>query len=173
MLNTSSSWANRMVSRWSSWGFNRQAEDERAVDHHAGLVAGPGEPAHLLERDPFFDALEDLLVAALVAHQEQAQPGILEGLDGVVVEVRPAVADQVNPSGASFLAISRARGRLAVKVSSSKKNSFTCGKELLHVGHFVGDILRRADAVFVAADGLGPEAEGALGRATAPGVKAE
>ena len=35
---------------------------------------------------------------------------------------------QVSPSGASFLAISRARGKLAVKVSSSKKNSRTCGK---------------------------------------------
>jgi hypothetical protein len=35
---------------------------------------------------------------------------------------------QVTPSGPSFLAISRARGRFAVKVSSSKKNSRTCGK---------------------------------------------
>ena len=45
-------------------------------------------------------------------------------------------------------------------------------EELLHVGHFVGDVLRGADAVFVAADGLRPEAEGALGGAPAARVQA-
>ena len=45
-------------------------------------------------------------------------------------------------------------------------------EELLHVGHFVGDILRRTNAIFVSADGLRPEAEGALRRAAAAGVKA-
>src|SRR5437660_1721481 len=42
---------------------------------------------------------------------------------------------QVTPSGPSFFAISRARGRLAVKVSSSKKNSFTCGKRVHVLNH--------------------------------------
>jgi hypothetical protein len=98
------------------------------VNDHARLVAGLGEAAHLVQGDAFLDVLENLLVAALVADQEEAQPGILERLDGVVVQVGAAVAAPFRPSGASFLAISRARGRLAVKVSSSKKNSRTCGK---------------------------------------------
>ena len=46
-------------------------------------------------------------------------------------------------------------------------------EEFLHVGHFVGDVLRAADAVLVSADGLRPEAEGALRRATAAGVHAD
>ena len=43
-------------------------------------------------------------------------------------------------------------------------------ENFLHVGHFVGDVLRRADAIFVSADGLRPEAEGALRRAAAAGI---
>jgi hypothetical protein len=42
-----------------------------------------------------------------------------------------ALHDQVSPSRPSRLAISSARGRSSVKVSSSKKNSFTCGKYAL------------------------------------------
>ena len=71
---------------------DRQAEDEGAVNDHAGLVAGLGEAAHLVEGDAFLDVPENLLVAALVADQEQPQAGILERLDGVVVQVGAAVA---------------------------------------------------------------------------------
>jgi hypothetical protein len=81
--------------------------------------------------------------------------------------------DQVKPSGANLRAISRARGRFAVNVSSSKKYSRTWGNKFLQISHFIGHIPRRTNTVFVAADGLGPEAEAALRRATAPGVKAE
>jgi len=40
------------------------------------------------------------------------------------------------------------------------------------VGHLVGDVLRGTDAILVSADGLRPEAKGALRRATAAGVEA-
>ena len=39
-----------------------------------------------------------------------------------------AFTDQVMPRGPSRRAMASARGRSSVKVSSSKKNSFTCGK---------------------------------------------
>ena len=85
--------------------------------------------AHLLKRDAFLDVLEDVGVADFVADQEQAQAAVLHELDRVVVDVGAAVARPGHArAGLSLLAISRARGRLAVKVSSSKKNSFTCGK---------------------------------------------
>ena len=73
------------------------------------------------------------------------------------------------------LPISRAssstRGRLSVSVSSSKKNSLTCGKRLLRVFQFVDDVTDAAGAVGVPADGLRPQAEGAARFAAAPGVK--
>src|ERR1035437_1475860 len=70
---------------------DRQAEDEGAVNYDARLVAGFGEAAHLVQRDALLDVLENLLVAALVADQEQAQAGVFERLDGVVVKVGAAV----------------------------------------------------------------------------------
>ena len=45
-------------------------------------------------------------------------------------------------------------------------------KELFHVGHFVRDILRRANAIFVSADSLRPEAKRALCGAATAGVEA-
>ena len=42
-----------------------------------------------------------------------------------------ALQDQVTPSLPRPLAMAAARGRSSVKVSSSKKNSFTCGKAFL------------------------------------------
>jgi len=55
-----------------------QAENERAVNYHAGLMTRFGEPAHLIHRHAFFDAVQNVVVAAFVADQEQAQTVVLE-----------------------------------------------------------------------------------------------
>ena len=74
-------------------------------------MAGLGEPAHLLELDPFLDVLEDLAVAAFVADEEQAQAAVFEELDGVGVEIGAAVA---GPGQAERARVSwRSRGRAA------------------------------------------------------------
>ena len=143
------------------------------MNHHAGLVAGLGEPAHLVGGHALLDAGEDLVVAAFVADQEQAQAVVLETLDGVVVEVGAAVAGPVRaqrPELLGDLAGARQVGGEGVVVEEELPH---LREDLLHVGHLVGHVLRRADAVAVAADGLGPEAEGALGRAAASGVDAD
>jgi hypothetical protein len=57
-----------------------------------------------------------------------------------------------------------------LKVSSSKKNSFTCGKSFLAF-HLGGHVVGRALAPGVAAQRLRPQAEGALRRAAARGVE--
>ena len=135
-------------------------------------MAGLGEAAHLVEGDALLDVLEDLLVAALVADQEQAQAAVLEQLDRVVVEVGAAVAAPGQAERGELLgdlAGARQVGGEGVVVEEELAH---LREELLHVGHFVGDVLRGADAVFVPADGLRPEAEGALGRAAAAGVEA-
>ena len=116
--------------------------------------------------------LENLLVAALVADQEQPQPGVLEGLDGVVVEVGAAVAAPGQAERRELLGDLAGARQVGGEGVVVEEELLDLREELLHVGHFVGDILRRADAVFVAADGLRPEAEGALGGASAAGVEA-
>src|SRR6185312_6232966 len=93
--------------------------------------------------------------------------------DDVVIEVRAAVATPVNAERAEFLRdLAGAREVRGEGVVVEEKLAHL-REEFLHVGHFVGDILRRAHPIFVAADGLWPEAEGALRRATAARVHTE
>jgi hypothetical protein len=81
--------------------------------------------------------------------------------------------DQVTPSGAEFFGdFARARQVGGEGVVVEEKLAHL-GEKFFGVGHFRGHVFRRAHAVFVAADGLGPEAEGALRRAAAAGVEAQ
>ena len=142
------------------------------MHHHPRFVAGLGEAPHLVQGDALLDVLENLFVAALVADQEEPQPGILERFDGVVVQVGAAVATPGDAERGEFLgdlAGAREVGGEGVVIEEELPH---LGEELLHVGHFVGDVLRGADAVFMPADGLGPETEGALGGAPAARVEA-
>ena len=82
-----------------------------------------------------------------------------------------ALHDQVMPSLPISRASSSTRGRLSVSVSSSKKNSLTCGKRLLGPFQLVDDVADAAHAVAVAADGLRPQAERAARFAAAAGVE--
>ena len=114
--------------------------------------------------------VQNVVVAAFVADEEQAQAVVLEDFDGVVIQVRAAVAAPVDAERAELFGnFARARQVRGEGVVIEEKFAHL-RENFLHVGHFVGDILRRADAVFVSADGLRPEAEGALGRAAAAGI---
>ena len=64
---------------------HRQPEDERTVDHHTHPMAGLGEATHLIGGHTLLDALEDIVVAGLVADEEEAQTAILEEPDGVFI----------------------------------------------------------------------------------------
>ena len=64
-----------------------------------------------------------------------------------------------------------ARGRSSVKVSSSKKYSFTCGKSRRAWSISATTCSTRARAVAMPAHGLRPEAEGALRAAAPTGVE--
>ncbi len=74
--------------------------------------------------------MQDLLVAGFIADQQQAQAAVLQLLQRFIRHVGLGVAGPVMPSLPSSLAMASARGRLSVKVSSSKKNSLVCGKRL-------------------------------------------
>ena len=59
-------------------GFAGQAENEGAVDLDAEFMAIAGELFRDFDAHAFFDVMQDLLVAAFVADQKQAQAVILE-----------------------------------------------------------------------------------------------
>src|SRR5207253_2292768 len=60
---------------------------EGPVDQDAELVAVPGEAAGALDAHTLADVLQDLLVPRLVADDEEAEPAILQDLQGLAVDV--------------------------------------------------------------------------------------
>ena len=92
-------------------------------------------------------------------------------LDGLVIDVGAAVAGPREAKRLKF------RGDLA-GARKVRGEGIVIEEELLHlrekffgVGHFCGDILGGANAVFVTADGLRPKAERALRGAATAGVQ--
>ena len=73
-------------------GLARQAEDEGAVDGDAELVAVLGELLGDLDAHALLDVVQDLLVAGLVADQQQAQAAFLEHLQRLARHVGLGVA---------------------------------------------------------------------------------
>ena len=129
--------------------------------------------ARFLQLNALLDAIENFLVAAFVADQKQTQAGVLEKSDGVVIQIGPAVAGPGQAERRQFFgdfAGAREIGREGVVI---EEKFLHLREQFFGVGHFGGDVFGRANAVFVPADGLGPEAESALRRAAAPGVKTQ
>ncbi len=141
-----------------------QAEDERAVYRDAEVAAVCGElrwPRST--RSPFLMLLRICWLPDSKPTSSSRRPFSCMTLSGLAGHVRLGVArpgDAELPEARGRYP--RPRGRSSVNVSSSKKNSFTCGNSFLAQGH-----LRRrrcsdaANAVPVAADRLRPQAEGA------------
>ena len=142
-----------------------QPQNERPMNHHVRLVAGLGEAAHLVHCHAFFDARENVVVAALVTDEEQAEAVVLERFYRVIIQVRTAVAAPMHAERRELLGdFAGAREVRGERVVVEEKFAHL-RENFLHVGHLVRDVLRRTDAILVAADGLRPEAERTLRRA--------
>ena len=121
--------AKRMVSLMVSRGLPRQADDERTVNGDPEITTVLGELAGPLDLDPLFDVSEDLLVPGLVAHQEQAEAVVAQDLERFVGHVGLGVAGPAPaPAGPCRGRSPLPARRPSVKVSSSKKTSFTAGQ---------------------------------------------
>ena len=116
-----------------------------------GEALGDVDPHALL------DIVQDLLIAALVADEQQPQAVVAQHLQCVARHVRLGIA---RPGDAEFAQPARdllARGRSSVNVSSSKKNSLHLREGLLGTADFLDHVLHAARAVLVPADRLRPE----------------
>jgi hypothetical protein len=112
------------------WRLAREPENERPVDRDALGPRVSRELAGNVEPNALLDVVEDLLVARLVATRRRRNP-----LSRRISSVRLgtfalALHDHVSPRRPSRRAMSSARGRSSVNVSSSKKNSLTCGNRV-------------------------------------------
>src|ERR1700726_4561285 len=104
-----------------------QAENKGAVDDDAELVAVFAELPRDINPHSLLDVVQNLLVARLITYEQQPQPVVAHSLKQLPRDISLGVAGPGDASLPSSRAIAAARGASSVKVSSSKKNSFTCG----------------------------------------------
>ena len=143
------------------------------MDGDAEFVAVLGEAPRHVDAHALPDVVQDLLIAAFIADQQQPQAVVAHCPQRVARDIGFGVA---RPGDAELaeLACDRLRARQIVG------EGVIVEEELLHLrerisrpADFVDDIADAAGAIAVAADGLRPEAEGAARFAAAPGVKRE
>ena len=136
----------------------------------AKLAAILGEALGDVDQQALLDVVQDLLIAGFVADQQQTKAIVLHHFQRLARHVGFGIARPGDAELAQLLRQLFHAGRLSVSVSSSKKISFTCGK--LSFTYFTSSTTCsiEREAIFVSADGLGPQAEGAARFAAAAGV---
>src|SRR5207244_12230909 len=137
----------------------------------AELVTVPGEATRALDAHTFPDVLEDLLVARLVADDEQPKPVVLEDLQRLAVDVRPRVRRPGDPHPAEPLGDVTGARRIGGGGVVVEEELLHLREAPPHVRHLLEDVADTADPVRVAGRDLRPEAERAAGRAAAAGVE--
>ena len=173
MVSQSRVLAKSMVLRMDSLGLAGEAEDEVGVDDEAEVVAVLDEVAGALDGGALLDVLEDLRVAGLEADDEEAAAGVLHGLEGVAVGGDARGAGPGDAEGLELGAELDGAGLLDVEGVVVEEELLDVGEVLLGPLHLGGDVVGGALAPGVAGEGLGPEAEGALGGAAAGGVEGD
>ena len=130
-----------------------------------------GEVAGALDGGALLDVLEDLRIAGLEADDEQAAAGFAHGLERVVVggDARGAAPGEAQRLEL-FAQLDGAR-LLDVEGVVVEEEFLHFGEVLLGPLHLGGHIVGGALAPGVTAEGLRPQAEGALRRAAARGVE--
>ena len=148
-----------------------QPEDEGAVDGDAELVAILGEAPRHVDAHALSDVVQDLLVAALVADQQQPQAVVAHHFERVARHVGLGVA---RPGDAELAEL--AGDRLGARPVVGE--GVVVEEEFLHLrkrrfgpAHLLDHVADAAGAVAMAADGLRPQAEGAARFAAAPGIE--
>jgi len=141
------------------------------VHYEAEFVAILGELAGALDGCAFLDVLENLLIARLIAHDQQPASGFFHGLERFKIGrdargTRPGQAQRLQ-LGAQF----DGAGLLQVKGVVIEEKFFYVRPVLFRLGHFSCDVVGGTLAPRMSAERLRPEAEGALRRASARGVE--
>ena len=152
-------------------GLPRQAHDEGAVDFDTEFVAVLGELLRDLDPHALLDVVQDLLIAAFVADQQQPQPVVAQHLQRRARHIRLGVARPRHTQLAQFLGDGFGARQVVRKSVVVEEQLPHLREILLHQPHFLGHMAGRADAVVMPADGLRPEAEGAAGFAAATRVQ--
>src|SRR5437867_12180817 len=123
------------------------------------------------QADPLPDVVEDPLVAGLVADEQEAQAVLLQDLERLVRDVRLRVARPRDAEPSESARDRRGARQVIGEGVVVEEELAHLGKVALRARDLVHDVLDRARSVPVTADGLRPQAEGALGPTAAPRVE--
>ncbi len=148
-----------------------QAENEVAVNGQAEVVAVLGEGARALNGCALLDVLEDLRIARLEADDQQTASGFVHRLQRVVVGGHARSAAPRNAERLQLLAELDGAHLLNVERVVVEEEFLHFREVLLRPFHLGRNIISRPLAPRMPAQGLRPQAERALRRAAARGVK--
>ena len=141
------------------------------MDLDPELVAVAGEALRHLDAHALLDVVQDLLVAALIADQQQPQPVVLQHLQRLARHVRLGVARPRHAQLAQ-LARDRLRARQVVGEGVVVEEEFPHLREIApRQRDLLRHMARRAHPVAMPAHRLRPQAERAARLAAAPGVE--
>src|SRR6266851_1689577 len=155
------------------FGLARKAEDEVGVDDEAEVVAVFDEVAGALDGGTLLNVLEDLRIAGLEADDEEAAASVLHGLESIAVGGGARGAGPGDAKRLEFFAEFNRAGLLDVEGVVVEEEHFDVGEVFFGPLHLGSHIICRPLAPGVAGEGLGPEAEGALRRASACRVEGD
>ena len=141
------------------------------MDLDPQLVAVLGELAGDLDPHALLDVVQDLLVAALIADQQQPQPVVLQHLQRLARHVRLGVARPRHAHLAEFAGDRLGARQVVGEGVVVEEELLHLREHLLRLADFLGDMPRRAHPVAMAADRLRPQAERAVRFAAAAGVE--
>ena len=146
-------------------------EDERAVDPDAERLGVPGELPRDVQADPLLHVVEDALVAGFVADEQKAKAVVFQDTERLVRDVRLGVARPCDAEPTEPARDRRGAGQVVGEGVVIEKDLARLWEIALGERDLAHDVLDRARPVPVSADGLGPQAEGALRPAAAPRVE--
>ena len=135
------------------------------------LVAVLGELAGALDGGALLDVLQDLLIARLVADDEQAAAGFLHGLQRLVIGGDARGAGPGQPERLQLCAQLDGARLLDVEGVVVEEKFFHVGPEFLGLRHLGGHGVGGTLAPRMSAQSLRPQAERTLRRASARGVQ--
>src|SRR6185369_11169541 len=150
-----------------------ETEDEVAVNDESEFFAVLYELTGALDGGAFLDVLENLRIAGFEADDEQAATGFLHGLERLVVGSDARGAGPGEPEGLELGAEFDGARLLNVKGVVVEEELFHVGEEFLCLLHLGGNVVAGAFAPWVSAECLRPEAEGALGGASAGAIQGD
>ena len=136
-----------------------QAENEGAVDLDAELVAILGELLGHVDQHALLDVVQDLLVAGLVADDEQPQPLSRQHLQRLARHVGLGVAGPGDAELADLLRDGLGARQVVGEGVVVEEELLDLREGLLRPVHLVDDVADAARAIAVPADGLRPQAE--------------